>query len=748
MEKSNSIGRNNDNHVASKAFKWSLLRNYQNSIPFQVQREYDELIDHHLNKKKVVEQVFFTQKASDYVATLNGKTVLLSDSNKKISFSEVKGINSSLVKNLEKLNFLSLTAIQQTTLPLAIEGKDVIGCSDTGSGKTLAFLIPLINQMMKNPEKLLPPEKFPAYTTCPYILIMAPTRELAEQINAEAKKVIAGLGIHSVAIYGGVKIYEQARKLTYGCEILVATPGRLIDMLKQKKVSVGFVKYVVLDEADEMLNMGFLPQIREVFSNFDLCPKTQRQNLMFSATFEDEIKDLAREFMNEFYFVSNGNGSGNKHNFDLGGNAVSSTHLSLLKNTASKWKVKENIDQVIIPARDHEYKVQYIVDIINKQMSTGAIVFVDKKQKVDEVKSLFMHNRIPTTSIHGDKPQEVRQMAINEFKKGKYKIIVATNILARGLDFVEVDYVFNFDLPMNIEDYIHRIGRTGRLGGKGYAVTFIEREDKCKKIMRELIIYLRKCDVDVPLWLGSLFPDLAALTKKEDGGDRNGDKNRNVNDLSLKEVDSNNWGNNGNSKYSNSNYNTNGNGSRNQYGRDRNERGSRYERDEYRKRSSSRSNQKGRRDDRETRRNDNRRSRSRSNSQRRSYGKSSDGYRRNNNHSDNMNNANNQREYIPSSSNNPIYSTGNGNREQGNNHYSNPSNGYHHNGNGGNRFSSSSYGPPYSNSVSTNSYNQAPQQSSYSNQNPIPNQESNAMNSFPYNRDNNYLGKKREEGNN
>lgn len=278
--------------------------------------------------------------------------------------------------------------------------------------------------------------------------------------------------------------------------------------------SLRFVKYLILDEADTMLDMGFLPQIKQTISDYDLCEKSNRQNLMFSATFEDEIQNLAKEFLNDYYFVTNGSGQKNKE-FDTSGlNSFQSSFIST--NTVSKWKVKENIKQIILPAKDQDYKIDYIVNTFNQGNIKGAIVFVDKKMKVDEIRQALCKRNIPSTSIHGDKAQEIRNIAVNDFKLGKYKVIVATNIIARGLDFVEVDYVFNFDLPMNIEDYIHRIGRTGRLGQMGYAVTFVEKEDKFKKIMRDLITYMRKCDIEVPGWLGSLFPDLANLCVKKD----------------------------------------------------------------------------------------------------------------------------------------------------------------------------------------------------------------------------------------
>lgn len=476
--------------------QWSLLKN--GSIPNSVACEYNELVDRHKSKKKVLES-FFNQKIVDYNVTLNGEVVEIK--NKMKNFNEVPCICKHLLKNLDNLNFQCLTAIQQATIPFSINGKDIIGCSDTGSGKTIAFLLPILNQILCGSVELNCSRDFSSLVA-PYVLIMAPTRELAEQINEEARKLICGIGIHSVAIYGGVKMYDQSKKLSFGCEILVSTPGRLIDMLKQKKITLKNVKFLILDEADEMLNMGFLPQIKEVINDFDLCNKDKRQNLMFSATFEPEIRQLADTLLNEYYFVSNGTGSGNKDS-------------DLSKSKVSKWKIKENIIQIVEPAKDQDSKVEYICNMIKKNSESSSIIFVDKKDKVDMIKSELTRLNIPATAIHGDKLQNIRQIAIDDFKKGKVKVIVSTNILARGIDFVDVDYIFNFDLPMNIEDYIHRIGRTGRLGGKGYAITFIQKEDKFKKITKDLICYIRKCGKEVPEWLGCLFPNEASISPND-----------------------------------------------------------------------------------------------------------------------------------------------------------------------------------------------------------------------------------------
>ena len=531
-----------NNHNYKNSNNWSLLKVY-NKIPQHILLEYDGLINAHFKKKKT-EETFFSLKASDYKINHNGKDIdpILLDNNK---FSDIKNINKELINNLNYLGFNNLTAIQNVTIPLAIQGFDLIGCSDTGSGKTLAFLTPVISRLLDNKHKLLADKNNynKGNITAPFILILSPTRELAEQINTEARKLIYKIGINSVAVYGGVSKYDQSNKLMFNTEILVGTPGRLIDMLKNNILSLSCVKCLILDEADEMLNMGFLPQVKEIINDYGLCSKENRQNLMFSATFESEVKNLASSFMNQYYFVSNGSGSNNNNNnVDL-----NDFDYNSLANSSSKWKIKENISQTIVPANNEEYKIDYIVNILIKDKNLSCIIFVDKKEKVDKIKNKLYYLKIPSTSIHGNKPQNLRQNAVNEFKEGKYRAIVATNILARGLDFVDVDYIFNFDMPTNIEDYIHRIGRTGRLGNEGHSVSFVERNEKFKKISRDLACYLTKCNKEVPKWLINMFSDYNKYSR--DNNNNKDSYSSLVNGGKGEFINSNNNNNNNNSFY-------------------------------------------------------------------------------------------------------------------------------------------------------------------------------------------------------
>jgi ATP-dependent RNA helicase DDX3X len=519
--------QSNDKESTSQ---WTLLRHsVNNELPKEILQETDKLISSHNNKKKVDEN-FFQHKLTEYKTYYN-QSLISSKEVTYTTFAEIPNLKESLKSNLDMLNFKTLTAIQIATIGIGMnESNDIVGCSDTGSGKTLAFLLPVISNMLDTCKNI----SIQNSKTSPFVLILAPTRELAEQINTEARKIIHRIGIHSVAVYGGVKLFIQDKLLHYGAEILVSTPGRLIDMLKHDKAKLNNVKYFIIDEADEMLNKGFHPQIKEILDNFDLPKKEKRQNLLFSATFDDEVKILARDLLKgDHYFVTN-------------------------QNQESKLKLKKNVNQNVIAVNDDHQKIDYICDLLKEWKNSIGIIFVNKKVRVNIFEEEFNRKNFMTAAIHGDKVQCIRNETISKFREGKFRLIVATNILARGLDFVNVDFVFNFDLPSNIEEYIHRIGRTGRLGQVGHAVTFILREDKNKKVMSDLIPYLFNCENDVPKWLSNLS-----------GSNYNFRKINNKESIEYKEYkdskdNGNNW-NGGNSRSSNGfNSNSNSNNRQNE----------------------------------------------------------------------------------------------------------------------------------------------------------------------------------------
>lgn len=317
-----------------------------------------------------------------------------------------------------------------------------MACAQTGSGKTAAFLVPILNQMYENG----PPNIQRGYRRKQYPLglVLAPTRELATQIYDESKKFSYRSRVRPCVVYGGPKVVDQMKDLDRGCHLLVATPGRLLDMIERGKIGLDYCKYLVLDEADRMLDMGFEPQIRSILEK-ESMPKTgDRQTLMFSATFPSPIQMLARDFLENYIFLAVGR--------------VGST--------------SENITQKVVWVEELD-KRSFLLDLLNATPVTQpssehlTLVFVETKKGADSL-DVFLHSEgYPVTSIHGDRTQREREDALKQFRSGQTPILVATAVAARGLDIPHVKHVINFDLPSDVEEYVHRIGRTGRMGNLG-----------------------------------------------------------------------------------------------------------------------------------------------------------------------------------------------------------------------------------------------------------------------------------------
>jgi ATP-dependent RNA helicase DDX3X len=254
-----------------------------------------------------------------------GKDVV--DTNEMKTFEDFPDLDRTIAENLKRMKFNQMTPIQKAVMPYIIKGNDVMGCSHTGSGKTVAFLLPIITKMIREGP---PSDELDNGIARPVTLILIPTRELADQIYKEARKLVHKTGITVVKVYGGVGQYNQIRDLSYGCDILVATPGRLIDFIKTRRVSLNFVKYLIIDEADRLLDMGFEPQLNNIVFDYDLRSKDKRLNLMFSATLEDDVKTIARKFMNEYYFI----------------------------HTNTELKASQNVTQMILFAKEEEKIIQ------------------------------------------------------------------------------------------------------------------------------------------------------------------------------------------------------------------------------------------------------------------------------------------------------------------------------------------------------------------------------------------------------
>ncbi|VVC45050.1 Hypothetical protein CINCED_3A015790 [Cinara cedri] len=398
------------------------------------------------------------------------------------------GLCDILLKNLSECNFSTPTPIQNYSIPIIIAGRDLMASAQTGSGKTAAYILPILHNLLSEPTELV----FDEYHCEPHVVIMAPTRELAIQIFECAWKFSNRTNIRNGVLYGGTSIAHQKSKiLQKGVHILAATPGRLNDFVDKHIVSFASVKFFILDEADRMLDMGFKSNIELMINHPTMKSNEKRQTAMFSATFASEIQLLATSYLkSDYIFVSVG---------EIGG-ACKDVFQSVIKVT--KFNKKEAV-------------LSLLKDMENCQ---GTIVFVEQKRMADYVAAYLSEMNFPTTSIHGDREQEEREQALHDFKTNKMKVLVATAVAARGLDIKGVNNVVNFDLPKTIDEYVHRIGRTGRLGNAGKAISFFD-PDSDSSLASELIRILRQADQEVPTWLKEYAQHTGSTQAFEDFND-------------------------------------------------------------------------------------------------------------------------------------------------------------------------------------------------------------------------------------
>lgn len=352
-----------------------------------------------------------------------------------MQFSEL-ALAAPILTAIAQQGYQSPTPIQQQTIPLILQGKDVLGGAQTGTGKTAAFTLPILQLLHDRPLRLQPRQ-----VRC---LILTPTRELAQQVADNVAAYACNLPLRTAVFYGGVSINPQLEQCQLGLDILIATPGRLLDHLHQQSLSLYQLEMLVLDEADRMLDMGFIHDIRRIMAK--LPPK--RQTLFFSATFSKDIKALADSLL----------------------------HEPVLVEVATANSAAPKIEQIAYRV-DSQRKREFISELIGKRNWQQVLVFVRTKFGADRLCKQLQQDGLEAEPIHGDKSQGHRTKVLQDFKSGQLRILVATDIAARGLDIEDLPIVINYDLPHQAEDYVHRIGRTGRAGNTGLAVTLVTPDD-------------------------------------------------------------------------------------------------------------------------------------------------------------------------------------------------------------------------------------------------------------------------------
>jgi len=384
------------------------------------------------------------------------------------TFTELS-LSPALASNLAHYGFVTPTAVQSKAIPPALLGQDVVATAQTGTGKTLAFVLPLVEAIAKQPRQ-----------KTPVAIILSPTRELALQIQDTFIKLSKGTGIQSAAVVGGLNEQRQLQAIRKGAQVLIATPGRLIDFLDRKLVKLQAVRHVVLDEADRMLDMGFLPAMKTILAE---TPAT-RQTLFFSATIETSVAHLIRTYL--------------KNPVEI---AIGST-----------TKPCENVSLHVYEV-EQDRKLGLLEKMLRQQDGTF-LVFARTKHGADRLAHKLSRGGFQSTAIHGDRSQRQRNEALQGFQQGRFRILVATDVAARGIHVDGIAHVVNFDLPQVPEDFIHRVGRTGRAGAQGVATTFGTRSERSdiRRIERALNIRLMRQETgdDIPREEGKVFPITAA----------------------------------------------------------------------------------------------------------------------------------------------------------------------------------------------------------------------------------------------
>ncbi|KAK1350830.1 ATP-dependent RNA helicase dbp2 [Hamiltosporidium tvaerminnensis] len=452
--------RNNKDRGSSKEYSWGARTStFEELPPVEFKKNfYSE--KPHISKMSEDEVIEFREK---HEMKIKGKNVP-----KPVKSFEDLSFKQEILRDFEKKQFSHPTPIQAQGWPMALSGRDMVGIAQTGSGKTISFVLPALIHAADQPPL--------RRNDGPIVLILAPTRELCLQIKEVVDQYTYFFRMKSTAVYGGVSAIPQRNDLRSGVEVLVATPGRLIDLYKQGCLSLKRVTFLVLDEADRMLDMGFEPQLKEII------PETNpnRQTLMWSATWPKEVRNLAESYMKDFIQVNIGQ-----------------------EELTSNLRIKQ-----ITKICEERDKNGNLLDVLKSKKGENIyrmIVFCNKKRTCDDIEYLLQGKGFSAVAIHGDKSQAVRDRVISDFKSGRKHVLIATDVAARGLDVKDVKMVINYDFPSSCEDYIHRIGRTARGDTKeGISLTFFTFTDKNNS--KELIRILTDANQEVPRELREMVP--------------------------------------------------------------------------------------------------------------------------------------------------------------------------------------------------------------------------------------------------
>ncbi|OHS97037.1 Type III restriction enzyme, res subunit family protein [Tritrichomonas foetus] len=418
-------------HFAPQAYQPP--NNRRNNLNRNISRSYS--VPGQLNSvaDSVVEERFAQNEDTSDMSVYDGADVVVHSNQEIEPITQFPGcgIRNEILLSVANIGFKSPTSVQKYAIPYILAHHDVLVTSQTGSGKTAAYMLPVISQIINQQR-----------TRDPMVVALVPTRELALQIQTETNKFTNGTGLKTVCVFGGAPMNDQLRQLKWSCDILIATPGRLIDIMTRGQSSLSCVQHLILDEADRMLDMGFEPQIDEVINGFDMPSPENRQTLLFSATFPIEVQNLARRFMR-----------------------ADVTRIEVGMQDAPSL-IQQRF--MYVPENSKLSALQEIIAEVEGQ----TLVFAERKVKVDHIEEFLYEEGCHVVAIHGDRDMQDRRAALRGFTNGLAKIMIATDVAARGIDIPSVAHVVNLDLPTDVDSYIHRIGRTGRAGKHGIATSF------------------------------------------------------------------------------------------------------------------------------------------------------------------------------------------------------------------------------------------------------------------------------------